>query len=826
MGRRATVAGGRLAGLILLLAATSCHDVHLERPPVADVTADASEDALPADAVPTEDGEPTDGVAPPDGMRVVTKSDAGLPDLVRYVMALPDGRVLRAMCPPTSDDGLVCDGTDVILTAQVDAVDVVIKARGHRFIAFGVSGDGLTGSDPKVIVGLDPLPAPEVTADYQTGIDDLATFEALAVPATTELGPVELVKFLITDVQGSPTLYLQNTKKQQLHYAFAHQVLGLPMSLAEFEAATYHGADRELMAGTLVRYPGRTVQTASGPLTSPIAVTFFPSDDLTPAQALVAHQLIEERLGFAALDGPDGRVAYLPAGSQQQAELDADLQQFASRDAIWFSQGELWGSVDLQLLNPGVAFGTLRVMSPEELDAAVVSFTDVLVLSRLPNHLPIVGGTITEELQTPLAHVNVAARARGTPNMALLGASTDPRVAPLVGKLVRFEVTPAGFDLREATLDEATAFWTEQQDKPPLVPVADLERDGLLPFEDIGFADAIAVGVKAANVAELSHLLGAKAPHGFAVPFHHYDRFMSESLVNALLCKGARADCLAEGRSEEVCAAAYAFCAASPGESLFDLVDRLLDDPSIQADTPLREAALDNLRWLVGHIPVAPDFAAALDAKVAEVHGAAKVRLRSSTNAEDLPEFSGAGLYTSTGAHASGKDRASEEIRTVWASVWNFAAFEERSFWNIDHRAVRMGVAVHEAFEDEEANGVLVTQNIADPNVVGMYVNAQAGEVSVTNPVGGALPEVFTIVPAPQGLQVVRQRFSSLSPDAPIMSIEEIGGLATTAYKVQLHFAPLYGKSPSVLALDMEFKLLADTRALVVKQVRPYFQAH
>lgn len=743
----------------------------------------------------------------------ISASSQTLPASVRYVATLPDGRVLRATCPGGGDADLTCDGTDALLA---EAGSVVVKARGHHFTAVTVTGD--------VVVPLDPLPPPEITADYRTGLVDLADFKALGVPAATELGPVELVKFLV-DLRGDPVVYLQDTKKQPLHYAFAHQVLGAAMTLSEFEAATYHGADRTFMAGTLVRYPDRTVETARGPLDSPLAVTFFPSDDLSPAQALHVHQLLEERLAFVPLDGSEGRLAYLPAGSQQQGELDAEAPLFAARDAAWMSQGELWGAVDVQLLNPGVAYGTLRVMTPEELETAVVSFTDVLVLVRLPNHLPIVGGTITEELQTPLAHVNVAARARGTPNMALLGASQDPRVAPLVGTLVRLEVTPAGFDLRAATLEEASAFWAARADKPLLVPDADVERDGLLAFADIGFGDALAVGVKAANVAELSHLLKGKAPSGFAVPFHHYDRFMDETLVNALLCKGAKADCLAEGRPAAVCDGAHGVCLSAAGSDLYALVDRLLDEPSVTADTPLREATLDMLRWIMRNTPVAADFAAALDGMVAATHGAEKVRLRSSTNAEDLTEFSGAGLYASTGAWASGEQRASAEIRKVWASVWSFAAFEERSFWNIDHRAVRMGVAVHEAFEGEEANGVLITQNIADPTVVGMYVNVQAGDVPVTNPVGGVLPEVFSIVPAPQGLQVVRQRYSSLSPGVPVMTDAEIGALASAANKVQLHFAPLYGKSPSVLALDLEFKLRADTRELVVKQVRPYYQA-
>ncbi len=291
------------------------------------------------------------------------------------------------------------------------------------------------------------------------------------------------------------------------------------------------------------------------------------------------------------------------------------------------------------------------------------------------------------------------------------------------------------------------------------------------------------------------------------------------------LCTAARTDCEQEGRSVAICTAAEQLCSAGQKpETLWTYVDRLLVDESFRTDSLLREAALDGLRFQIGHIDVDPSFAQSLNSRVAEVFGALKVRIRSSTNTEDLPNFSGAGLYRSLSAYANSPRVASERIRKVWASVWNWRAFEERSFWNIDHRSVRMGCAVNQAFPDEAANGVLITQNIADPVVAGMYVNVQLGELAVTNPENGALPEIFTIIPAPEGLQVACQRFSTLSAAAPILTEEEIGALYFAAYKVQNHFAALYETDPSTLALDLEFKFNNPDRSLVIKQVRPYTQ--
>ena len=90
----------------------------------------------------------------------------------------------------------------------------------------------------------------------------------------------------------------------------------------------------------------------------------------------------------------------------------------------------------------------------------------------MPDFLPIVGGTITEELQTPLAHVNVAARTRGTPNIALLETSQRPEIAPLIGELVRFEVGEGAFRLEKVELEEAREFW-EGRNPESMVPEFD-----------------------------------------------------------------------------------------------------------------------------------------------------------------------------------------------------------------------------------------------------------------------------------------------------------------------------------------------------------------
>lgn len=740
-------------------------------------------------------------------VQVVAPDGTAITDYVAVVTAA-DGTVTVTRCGDGAS--LLCG--DGALNVPLGALGVRIKAVGFAYTDFPPEAQRVT---------LEPL-AVEATADYRTGFgaNDRDAFESMAYPASGELGRALAVKFFIRDLDTEPEVYFQDTRKHPIHYDFAHGVLGVPGTAGQFAKETYNDQPRRQMGGTLILYPD---------LDSTITLEFFPSDTLTPAQALKAHTLLEERLGFAPRFGTAGRFHYVPAGSAQEAAMDAAARQaFERAGAAWATLRSLFGDVALQAMNPGVAYGTLVAVTPEQLlqgpDRVLVSSTDIVVLSRLPNDLPLVAGCITEELQTPLAHVNVAAHARGTPNLALPGASADPRVAPFLGKLVRFEVTPGAFTLAEATLAEAQAFW-ETQTRPEFVPTHDDERDGLLDFAEIGFADSNAVGVKAANLAELSALLGDRAPTGFAVPFRHYDRYMAENTVTTARCAAARSDCTEEGRPGAVCDAAATLCEASAmaGSSFWGHAERLLADGTLPTNTALREAALDGLVHLVGHGTVEASFAESLDARVAALVGDAKVRLRSSTNAEDLPDFSGAGLYVSHSATASGEKAASLRIREVWASVWRWRAFEERRFWNIRHRDVRMGIAVHRSYPDEAANGVLITQNVTNPLVAGMTVNVQKGEVSVTNPEDGEVAEAFTIVPSPTGgVQVARQRWSTLSPDAPVMTDAEVTALYQAAYQVQLHFASLYAEDPFTFALDLEFKLDGPERRLAIKQVRPY----
>ena len=691
-----------------------------------------------------------------------------------------------------------------------------------------------SGPDPESSNGSHPIFIQN--DDQYTGFykqDGYESFRKMSYTSKTEMGASYLVKFVISDFgTDSAEVHFMNSMKYLYHFDFAEKVLGDTRSLAVFNEETYFSAEKNTVAGTLAYYAS---------VDSMIAMTFFPTDYISPKQVADSYKLIEERMLFLALNGTKNRLFYMPAGSTAEKAAAEYADEFKKADILVFTHAELFGDVAMQIMNTGTAYGTLLKLTAAELDTAIVSSHDILILETLPAEIPLVAATISKDAQTPLSHVNLAAQARKTPNIAFNGNELPDSLLALCGKLVKLEVKTNSYTVREATLDEAQAFWNKNV-REPITLTYDLSDSGFVDFANLSFKASKLVGVKAANLAELHKLLPENTPDGFAVPFYHYSHFMDYAQVTEELCGRSFEDCGKEGRSSEICSQVKNACistlrqaqsavsretepAVAPRASLRGYITNIIAREDFKTDTRLREAVLDNVRYMFKHIPVDKTFGDSLDAKVRTLYGEAGVRLRSSTNSEDLEDFNGAGLYKSVKATAREKDLPSDEIRKVWASVWSFKAFEERTLWNIDHMSVQMAVAVHEAYPNEVANGVIITQNIADYSVAGIYANIQVGETSITNPEGGELPEIISIIPSPppaRGVQSVLLQHSSLRPDSLILSDGEIYTLYQMVMRIQSRFAVLYNVYSDALALDIEFKVMGEDRKLIFKQVRPY----
>src|ERR687894_1808580 len=100
--------------------------------------------------------------------------------------------------------------------------------------------------------------------------------------------------------------------------------------------------------------------------------------------------------------------------------------------------------------------------------------------------------------------------------------------------------------------------------------------------------------------------------------------------------------------------------------------------------------------------------------------------VRSSSNVEDLPNFNGAGLYD-TVPNVKEEEKLVEAVKTVWASLWNFEAYEARERANIDHSKIFMAVLIQEGINSESSGVMITTDPYNRENRDSMYISAKRG---------------------------------------------------------------------------------------------------
>ncbi len=615
-------------------------------------------------------------------------------------------------------------------------------------------------------------------------------FGALAAGGTN-LG-VRAVKFVL-DMENDDLVHLLSSEAYDLHYTFVREAIDgeEPLDRCDpVEAATfregwgkfsneqYSAVDtRRYLLGTLLDHAGADAHT----------VEFATGDRITGE---LMHRAF---FGVVARTDAPRDWALRPQGASQSEKMRS-----IEGTVPIIGEESIRAGVRFQPLNAAVGFGILRFIPATDLEDEPLGGDVIVITDDVPNDIPLVGGVITEALQTPLAHINVLSRGRGTPNMALRDARNDSRIMGLIDQLVRLEVSEGAFDIRAASIEEAEAFWESlRPEGPRLSPRIDTSVTALVSLSSAGMDDVPSIGAKAAQLAELSRLESMRpgcpgliqTPEmAFAVPVHHYVRHFEQSGAAALL------------EQEEA-------------------------RPEFRADVRVRADALFRVRAAMLDHPVDVDLLREINSAMAARWGTStRVRFRSSSNVEDLTEFSGAGLYTSMSAQLDDPERKVEDaLRIVWASLWNGRAYEERERGHIDRSTVAMGVLVHPAFQSELANGIGISRNVLDLTRGDMhYFNIQVGEASVANPAPGVRTDEL-LYRWGRSPRVVYQNRSSLTP-FDIMSDDELDFAACQLRAIHDGFRQLLDpeREDAFFAMDIEFKLVGESRELVVKQARPY----
>ena len=602
--------------------------------------------------------------------------------------------------------------------------------------------------------------------DGAATVPDRETFKKLSYQGTdvridTQLTGIEFVKFQIENTHTpNPQLYFMNTETHRSHGSFM-RAAGL-------------GRGQGQMRGVLSYRP-----LFMAPNGEPGVYTFeFNPNDAFPFEEIkLAHDLLvakmpilRNRLGFCPLWGAIGIY------NREKARYDT------AEFPVYF-EDDLYANIGYLPLNQAVSYGRLRLLAIDERP----EIRDIVICKVLPNEMPRVAGVITGVRQTPLSHVNLRAIQDKVPNAFIAKAWESERIAPLIGKYVYYKVNADGFEIREATLKEVESHFSDLRPAKTQKPERDLSVRKILPLDNIRFADSSRFGVKTANVATL-RTFGfpeGTVPNGFGVPFYFYDEFMKHN-------------------------------------GFYDDLERLLKDPEFQREQDTKVAELKKFRAEIrkGEMPVWMMNA------LLELHSVfpegTSLRCRSSTNNEDLPGFSGAGLYDSY-THHPDEGHLSKSIKQVFASLWNFRAYEARDFYRIDHFSTAMGVLVHPNFADELANGVAVSDDVVYQTVGNYYLNTQIGEDLVTNPEEQSVPEEILMDWWDSNDYRVVKTSNRTADSKRILTDAYLRELSRYLAAIHNKFSQLYGPTGRTadFAMEIEFKVTSEGK-LSIKQARPW----
>jgi hypothetical protein len=531
----------------------------------------------------------------------------------------------------------------------------------------------------------------------------------------------------VVDRRDRGRVYYVNSNRYQFHKDFVNATyLSLERGRIFYEN-NYINPNRRFLLGTVA------YQTATGRFT----FEFWEGDRLTPVLLAEAYR---------ALAGSFFAPIFFKPNSLAQEEVAADLNRSdeAARVPV-LTTSELAREIEYQPLNLGSGIGQLRIVDRLTADT-VIDRNQIVIFKEVPVQLTPLSGIVTTEPASPLSHVNLLAKSWAIPNAHVRNA--DKLFKQLEGKYVRLEVRENDYKLVPADPREVEARNREWVKRADLVtPRADLKYARLADLKEQRARDSVRFGAKSANLGEIINSRRAEisVPPGFTVPFYFYQQFVRQNKLE-----------------ERIPAAVEE--------------DRFVHDPVY------RKARLAEIRRWIQEGRHGDEFKNMVLERVRREYAGKGLFVRSSTNAEDLAEFSGAGLYT-TVPNVRTDEQLMEAIKTVWASVWNFEAYEARESFGMNHFGVYPAVLVQEGVSADSA-GVAITTDPFDPaNRGAIYVNAKRG-LGIKVVEGRRVAEQVIYRPRSDSVQVLTR-----SDEDTMLAFDERGGVKEL--KVEPHRAVL-----------------------------------
>ncbi|HVF29356.1 MAG TPA: PEP/pyruvate-binding domain-containing protein [Pyrinomonadaceae bacterium] len=398
-------------------------------------------------------------------------------------------------------------------------------------------------------------------------------------------------------------------------------------------------------------------------------------------------------------------------------------------------QSDLNKNQEYLALNPGKAVGRIHIIDKLD-DTVEIGDNEIIVLKELPQNLPPVRGIIVAKPSSPLSHINILAKGWNVPNVYIKDA--DKLFREFNTFVYKLDATLTDYKLERASLDDIKVqFASPDQQVPPV----NLVTKKLAGLREMRKRDSVIYGAKAANLGEMlnARVPGVIVPDGFSVPFYWYNAFMKAN-------------------------------------GLADHIAEYQDDLDFVHNPKVRRKKLEEFRTAIQKGKFDDNLRRAIIAKWRAQLGGRPVFVRSSSNSEDLPNFSGAGLYSSV-ANVREEEKLIEAVKRVWASLWRFEAYEARVRNYVSQKDVYMSALIQVGI-DMTKGGVMITKDpFDDENKDSVYISAVCGHNSKVVDNSG-LPEQILFNPKSNSVVVM-----TLSQQESALAFDENGDLRETSDK-------------------------------------------
>jgi hypothetical protein len=516
------------------------------------------------------------------------------------------------------------------------------------------------------------------------------------------------VMFVIDRKDGNKIYYV-NKNRYKFHKDFVN---GTYLSLErgkEFFDNNYLRSNRRFILGTLA------YQTPVKRWTFE-----FWEGDLIPADQIQLTYEIINKSFFAP-------VAFKPNSLRQ----DEASQTLSGVQRVL--QSDIAKEQEYQALNIAKGLGRIHII-PKLDEHVEIGFNEILVLDEVPVQLPPVAGIITSQPSTPLSHINLLAKGWGIPNAYIKNAKE--LLKQYDGWWVSFETLRENYTIKRADMNQLREYQRRQAERLDVMkPRYNLAETRLLNLAKQRSRSSLAYGGKSANLGEVlnARLPGIIVPGGFTVPFYYYDEFIKRNRLD-------------------------------------DTIFGMLNDQKFVHDPAYRREQLVQLRQKIENAELDPKLKQMVLQKVAREYADKGLFVRSSSNSEDLPNFSGAGLYT-TVPNVRGEQQLIDAIKKVWASLWNFEAYEARERASVDHSKIFMGVLLQEGINSESSGVMISTDPFDTENKGAIYISAKRG-LGIKVVEGQRIAEQVIFRPRTNAIQVLTR-----SAEDSLLTFDEKGGV-------------------------------------------------